>query len=198
MEDRSEVIKQEMEETRADLTDKLQTLERKVADEFMSVKDTVTDSVTNVAENVEETITSVREAFDLPGYVREHPWMSVGGAVLVGYLAHEFLKPNIPAASGGYSGNGQPRAQEGLLSMLGKAVGDEWQSVQRLAARSALGLVEQAIDGSKGEAGVILGHIINRLSAALEEPQAQQQPCSKAGSTEGAGERQPGTTNMKW
>jgi len=203
MEDRTEVIKHEMEERRADLTDKLQNLERKVADELLSVKDTVTDSVENVTENVSESITgtidSVKEAFDIAGYVREHPWLSVGGAVVAGYLAHELMTNKIPVASGGSSGNGQPQANQGLFSFLGGRFGEELQSLERYAARAAIGLVGQAIKGAApGEAGSLIGQVVDRLSSALEEPKPQSQTCATQDCTDGSGEKKPGTTNMRW
>jgi len=204
MEDRTEVIKHEMEEKRADLTDKLQTLERKVTDELLSVKDTVTESVENVTENVTESITgtidSVKEAFDIPGYVREHPWLSVGGAVVAGYLAHELLTNKIPVVSGGSSGNGHPQAnQGGLFSFLGGRFGEELQSLERYAARAALGLVGQAIKGAApGEAGPIIGQVIDRLSSALDDSNPQSQPCATQDCAAGSGEKKPGTTNMRW
>jgi len=199
MEDRTVVIKHEMEEKRADLTNKLQTLERKVADELLSVKDTVTESVEHVTEEVGETITSVKEAFDIPGYVREHPWLSVGGAVLAGYLAHEFLTNKIPVASGGSSGNGQPQANQGLMSFLGGRFGEELQSLERYAARAALGLVGEAIKGAApGEAGPIIGQVVDRLSSALDDSNPQSQPCATQDCAAGSGEKKPGTTNMRW
>jgi len=203
MEDRTEVIKQEMEEKRADLTDKLQNLERKVADELLSVKDTVTDSVENVTENVTESVTdtlnSVKEAFDITGYVREHPWLSVGGAVIAGYLAHEFLTHGTPVMSGGVSGNGHPQTNQGLFSFLGGRFGDELQSLERYAARAAIGLVGQAIKGAApGEAGSIIGQVVDRLSSALEDSTSQSQSCATQDCTEGSGEKKTGTTNMRW
>lgn len=203
MEDRTEVIKQEMEEKRADLTDKLQNLERKVADELLSVKDTVTESVENVTENVTESVTdtikSVKEAFDITGYVREHPWLSVGGAVIAGYLAHEFLTHNTPVLSGGVSGNGRPQTNQGLFSFLGGRFGDELQSLERYAARAAIGLVGQAVKGAApGEAGSIIGQVVDRLSSALEDPNPQSQSCTSQECTEGAGDKKPGATNMRW
>jgi len=82
------VIRQQMEGTRRDLTDKIEQLETKVANTVESVSETVG----NVTETVQETVDAVEHTFDLNWHAQRHPWMLMGGAVLVGFLGGVMLR----------------------------------------------------------------------------------------------------------
>jgi len=84
----SEVIRHQMEGTRRDLADKIDQLEAKVAGTVESVSETVG----NVRETVEETVEAVEHTFDLNWHAQRHPWMLLGGAVLVGFLGGAMLR----------------------------------------------------------------------------------------------------------
>jgi ElaB/YqjD/DUF883 family membrane-anchored ribosome-binding protein len=92
-----EVIGQEMEQTRASLTEKVSALEQQVVgtiqdvtstvqtvrsavqETLHSVKDTVNESVHTVADTMKTT-------FDLPRHTRNHPWEMVAGATALGFV----------------------------------------------------------------------------------------------------------------
>jgi ElaB/YqjD/DUF883 family membrane-anchored ribosome-binding protein len=89
----TEVIKHQMDDTRASLTEKLETLELQVGDTVQgatqaveNVKEAVQNTVEIVKESVQETVQTVKDTFDLPSHVRRHPWAMVGGAMAVGAL----------------------------------------------------------------------------------------------------------------
>jgi len=89
-----------MEGTRASLADKLDTLESHVLDTVHEATDAVSHTVEdvksvvgNVTDSLQETVENVKEAFNLSDHVRRHPWMSLSGAVAVGYLGGTFLFP---------------------------------------------------------------------------------------------------------
>jgi hypothetical protein len=69
MNDTPEVIRQQMEETKSQLSEKLESLENQVS----------------------EGVQSVSDAFDIPLQVERHPWIAVGGSFVLGYLASELL-----------------------------------------------------------------------------------------------------------
>lgn len=112
----TDLIKQQMGQTRTALTEKLQTLENKVIGAFVSTTDmvaqtvqdvgaTVRDATQNVRATMSETVSSVREAFDMPRQIDQHPWLMVGGSVLAGYVGGVVLDnlehgrlPSLPAA----------------------------------------------------------------------------------------------------
>lgn len=128
MDSESQVIREQMDQTRASLTDKLEELENKVmgsvqgasnavretVEEVMhtveSVKETVHDTVETVKGTVQETVDTVkgsvsdtvdtvRETFDIQHQVDKHPWMMMAGATAVGFIAGTLMTPS-------HNGNG--------------------------------------------------------------------------------------------
>jgi hypothetical protein len=98
MADHPEVIRQQMEETRSQLADKLEKLENQVSDTVQSTTEAVTDTVEAVKETVENVTTSVKdtvqnvsEAFDLGRQTERHPWIVFGASVAVGCLAAQLF-----------------------------------------------------------------------------------------------------------
>src|SRR5262249_8142063 len=109
----TELIKQQMGQTRASLTEKLETLENKVlgtvndttstvSNTVQQVTSTVRDTVREVGATVRETtgdvragvreaVSSARDAVDLSRQVREHPWLMLGGSVVAGYVGGVLL-----------------------------------------------------------------------------------------------------------
>jgi len=96
------VIRQQMEETRTALTQKLETLEEKVVSTVQGATSAVTDTVENVKEAVEETVTTVkdtvqdtvetvRDSLDVERHVQRRPWLMFGGSVLLGFVAGQLL-----------------------------------------------------------------------------------------------------------
>jgi len=108
MDHESEVIKQQMEQTRASLAEKLETLEEHVTSTVRNTTDAVAGTVEAVKETVESTVDSVKgaventvntvsesvenvketvvETFDFSHHMQQHPWLMLGGGVLAGYL----------------------------------------------------------------------------------------------------------------
>jgi ElaB/YqjD/DUF883 family membrane-anchored ribosome-binding protein len=116
MDHESEVIKQQMEQTRSALAEKLETLEEHVSSTVRNTTEAVTGTVEAVKGAVEDTVDSVKgavkdtvdsvsdsvetvkEAFDLNRQIREHPWLVLGGGVLVGYLGATLFEKGVEAA----------------------------------------------------------------------------------------------------
>jgi hypothetical protein len=93
----TELIKQQMGQTRSALTEKLENLETKVFGTLDSAANTVNqtvhlvgssvrESTENVRDTMRETVSSVRDAFDLSRQFHEHPWLLLGGSVVAGYV----------------------------------------------------------------------------------------------------------------
>jgi ElaB/YqjD/DUF883 family membrane-anchored ribosome-binding protein len=79
MDDQPEVIRQQMEETRSALTDKIGRLEQ---------------AVTQKVQAVTQTVDTVKETIDIRRYVRNHPWAALGAAVAVGFAGGTALGPH--------------------------------------------------------------------------------------------------------
>jgi ElaB/YqjD/DUF883 family membrane-anchored ribosome-binding protein len=129
MENETEVIKHQMEETRTALTEKLEAVEELVAstvkettqavsDTVSTVTNTVENTVSTVAESVENVTESVKSAFDFQGYVDQHPWLVLGGGVAVGYLLGRLLPSAAPSWNGSSAASAPstPSYSEGATS----------------------------------------------------------------------------------
>jgi ElaB/YqjD/DUF883 family membrane-anchored ribosome-binding protein len=97
VENEPEVIRQQMQETRTSLTEKLEALEQQVTgtvqeakaavtDTVTTVKDAVTGTVDAVKDTVQDTVESVKETLDLRRQVERHPWAMLGGSVAAGFV----------------------------------------------------------------------------------------------------------------
>jgi len=110
MENETDVIRNQMLETRTALTEKLEALEEKVvstvqdttanvAETVQNVTEKVEETVSDVSESVHETVESVKSTLDLTRQTENHPWAMFGGAVAVGYLGGCLLPSLGQAAS---------------------------------------------------------------------------------------------------
>jgi len=113
-----ELIREQMNETRAAMSEKLELLEQKVVDTVDGTATAVTDAVEAVKDTVKETtsavaetvcqvkesvsetvhtvtdtvkggLTSVKDFFD----IRKNPWLGIGGSVVAGYVVAKFVFP---------------------------------------------------------------------------------------------------------
>jgi ElaB/YqjD/DUF883 family membrane-anchored ribosome-binding protein len=88
MDDSPEVIRQQMQETRASLAEKIETLEQQVVGTVQDARQSVTD-----------TVQSVKDAFDLKLQVQRHPWAIMGGSVAVGFVAGSLMEHMRPVSA---------------------------------------------------------------------------------------------------
>jgi ElaB/YqjD/DUF883 family membrane-anchored ribosome-binding protein len=105
----TEVIRQQMAETRSSLQDKLETLEQQVKETVQeatdsvqtvkeavqetvgTVKETVQDTVESVKGTVQDTVESVKQSLNVSDHVRNHPWLFFAGAATVGFVGTRWL-----------------------------------------------------------------------------------------------------------
>jgi hypothetical protein len=91
------VIRNQMDRTRADLSDQIDRLEHRVSENLFSTGEAVTD----ILGTVRETVRSVRHAADLRSHVVGHPWIAFGSAVALGYVATRLAtRPKVMEAAG--------------------------------------------------------------------------------------------------
>ena len=106
-----EALRAEVDETKARLVDKLQTLEHRIVDSWQDASTAVAETVENVKATVETTVHAVQgavhdsteamgRALDLPAHVRRHPWFMLGGALLLGVVAGHVLRGHAAGRSG--------------------------------------------------------------------------------------------------
>jgi ElaB/YqjD/DUF883 family membrane-anchored ribosome-binding protein len=129
MENDTEVIRQQMAETRTSLSEKVEAVEELVASAVKETTQAVNKTVENVTDAVEGTVNTVKEtvagtvntvketvagtvntvtdsvesvknALDISGYVEKHPWLVMGGCVAVGYALGSMLGESQPHRAG--------------------------------------------------------------------------------------------------
>jgi ElaB/YqjD/DUF883 family membrane-anchored ribosome-binding protein len=109
MENEPELIRDQMQETRTALTEKLDTLQQKVADTVESittpvtetvqtVKEAVSDTVDSVKETFSDTVDSVKETFNLSRQIEQHPWPIMLGSVAAGFMLGRLLPSPVKTA----------------------------------------------------------------------------------------------------
>jgi ElaB/YqjD/DUF883 family membrane-anchored ribosome-binding protein len=177
----TELIKQQMGQTRTALTEKIETLETKVFTTMGTTTDTVAQTVHEVGATVRETaqdvratmhetMASVRDALDLSRQMHQHPWLMLGGSVLVGYVGGLVLDnlergqmPSLPSLPVGAEQllprdsevreriEAQPPAKRGGSSFfraLAETFAPELDKLKRTALGMAMGVVRQKISES--------------------------------------------------
>jgi hypothetical protein len=87
----AEVTRARMGDTRAALSEKLESLEQRMADTVHGAADAVANTVENVKDVVHETVLNVRDTFDIPLQVERHPWAMLGGSLALGFLGGYLL-----------------------------------------------------------------------------------------------------------
>jgi len=110
MDEEPEVIRQQMEQTRSSLTDKIEQLEQTVGENVQSttaavastmdsVKDVVQTTAETMKGTVRETVDSVKETFDIRRYFAQYPWAAFGASVGVGMAGNVLFGGHSAASS---------------------------------------------------------------------------------------------------
>jgi len=86
MAEEPDVIRQQIDETRSSLTEKLETLEGQVRGTVQEAKASVEGTIQNVKDTVHDTVATVKRTFDVRYQTERHPWAMVGGSVLAGFM----------------------------------------------------------------------------------------------------------------
>jgi ElaB/YqjD/DUF883 family membrane-anchored ribosome-binding protein len=176
-----EVIRGQMEETRSSLAGKLEALERTV----IKPVETATHAVANTVEAAQEAVTTVKETFDFRHHIQHHPWLAMGGAVLVGFIGGRLLtSANPPLATGAPpppSGpNGRYEAQPASSSREEEGNG-LFGALKGLAIGAAMGLLRDMVAKSAPQnlASDLVKWVddaTTRLGGKPVDPYPEQQP----------------------
>jgi ElaB/YqjD/DUF883 family membrane-anchored ribosome-binding protein len=120
------------------------------------VKETMAGAAESMKVTFQNAADTVREAFDLPAQVDRHPWLMVGGAVAVGFVAGKLLDyaPDAMAAVGSAAESGEWFAESaksaagaaasaagGLMSTAESMFGPEINKLKELALGALLGVI---------------------------------------------------------
>lgn len=197
MAEKPEVIRHQMEETRAALTEKIEALEEKVvgtvqeatsavSETVDTIKEATQETVGTVKDTVQETVSAVRDTFDLELQFQRHPWVLLGGSVAVGYVAGRLLDrsagpaprpetPRVTPAVAQTNGHAEkvlpPPAEEPKGAWLGpvnEALQPGLTTLKGLAIGTLMALVRDAVTRSlSDEAGMKLREVMDDVTVRL-------------------------------
>jgi ElaB/YqjD/DUF883 family membrane-anchored ribosome-binding protein len=194
MDPEPDVIRQQIEETRSALTDKLETLEAEVKGTVQSARDTVD----NVKETVHNAKESVKRTFDIPYQVDRHPFAMLGLSFVSGVVAGALVGGQITTgrrlsrrmAEASYeppqrretgaslwshlthAGDGRP----GFVDRLGQQLGGEMEKVKDLAIDTLVGVVGDVARRAIPELGRAAEQWMSRAAAQVGAPPQQYGP----------------------
>jgi ElaB/YqjD/DUF883 family membrane-anchored ribosome-binding protein len=208
-----EETRQDMEETRASMTEKLELLEERVRETLEDTKSAVDNIVENVKETVgetvgvvketvegakstvedivenvkgtmDETVTTVKQAFDLSYQVEQHPWLMVGGAVLLGKLLGGFLRrePRTNGHSYDEEENGKSAYAAALSGNVGIYAKDDGKSYSESPERSRFAQAPEKsrwwseLGQFQEEVNVVKGAVIGTVMGTMRELIRQSMP----------------------
>jgi ElaB/YqjD/DUF883 family membrane-anchored ribosome-binding protein len=169
-----EMIRRKVEEKRAALTDKIETLEEEVVDtvkgateavndtveavkdSVAAVTDSVKDTVGTVKDTVAEGVETVKDWFDMKAHVQNQPWLMLGGAAGLGFLLGRMLpaatveKAPPEATKAVHTGNGHHREKRhasahGTGGKKGPDFGPELGKLKALALGALIGTARDMI-----------------------------------------------------
>jgi ElaB/YqjD/DUF883 family membrane-anchored ribosome-binding protein len=177
----TELVKQQMGQTRAALTEKVETLEKKVLGTVNEATDTVSQTVHEIGctaretardlrATMHETVSSVRDALDVSQQMRHHPWLMLSGSVFAGYVGGRLLDnlehghmPSLPALGTGPEQllprdselreriQAEPAARRSMPSFF-RALAETFGPELEKAKRAAVGLALGLVRDKLGEA----------------------------------------------
>jgi len=151
--------------------DTVENVSGKVQETVADLTDKVHDAMATVTDKFQQTVQSVSDAFDLRLQVERHPWLVVGGAVVVGFTGASILNgltrrtqaPPAPPPQPAYAAsspppraeappNGQPAAsplpdwlRDELGRLRGLAIGSLMSVVRDLARQAMPGPIGQRL-----------------------------------------------------
>jgi ElaB/YqjD/DUF883 family membrane-anchored ribosome-binding protein len=181
MDEKPEVIRHRIEETRTALTEKLETLEREVRgtvrdareavtctaetvrdavnSTVASVRDTFNTTVEDVREKVHETAYTVKETFNLDHQVRAHPWAMFGSSVAVGMAVGTLL----PGQGGG------SRRGSRTVDSLTYAPGMEEPSTAQSSVGTVRSNVPSALSDASHKAAGLLSGLMKQFAPEIDK-----------------------------
>jgi len=214
MENETDMIRDQMAETRTSLTEKIDKLQeqvlgtvegttRTVTQTVEAVQEAVQDTVGSVKESFQDTVDTVKSAFDLSEQMNKHPWLMMGGAVAVGFLGGRMLLGHdykaLPPPSDGSAPRRPPSRTEATTAAVSSAASATAGWLEELAAP----LLKQAEQMALGMLAGVASDLIH--SSAPEGMRGQlnemvEKFASSAGTTpirglfsgDQAGQGQPG------
>lgn len=143
-----EQVRDTLEETRSAVVEIVDNVRDTVGDTVNTVKDTfdgakttVEDIVENVKGTVDDTVTKMKQSFDLRYQVEQHPWLMVGGAVIVGSMIAGYTGRRSDPTNRRFTRN---RKSSSWANALGQYQ-EEWDIIKGVVTSAIIGTVTGVI-----------------------------------------------------
>jgi ElaB/YqjD/DUF883 family membrane-anchored ribosome-binding protein len=179
-------IHQEIDQTRADLAQKVEELEEKVRDTVLSATENVGDTIETVTTTVQQTVDTVKRTFDLNYQMQQRPWTLIGGCVLAGFLIGALVSRGRPSRgrsrvssypdyapaserSLASSAAAEPAASQGpgFLSGLMEQFGPEIDKIKGAAIGYLVGMARDSIKEALPSLGQQIEEVTNSVTTKL-------------------------------
>ena len=199
MSDTVEMIREQMDETRSNLSEKLESLEHQVSQTVQATGTAVHATVGAVQETVEtvtgavqDAVHSVSNALDVRRQIDRHPWLVLGGSAVLGYFAAEFLarsarksgqppeaalSPRASTQSAEHE-NGKPAVQSaaaGAAVVAAYEAGLKSSSWHELRSMAISALIAIAQDVVSHAIPPVMNYLIGKRGGAQSGPPAASQ-----------------------
>lgn len=149
-----EEIRQDIDDTRSRLTDKLESLEEQVRDTVQGARDSVEDTIESVKGTVHDTIRAVKRTFDLKYQTQKHPWGMFGGSLASGFILGSLLPTRArghDARAGSPGSITEPQLGSRFLGNGHSPVSGEVEPASHRDTPSAMGNLLHRFDGEIGQ-----------------------------------------------
>jgi ElaB/YqjD/DUF883 family membrane-anchored ribosome-binding protein len=203
MDPQPDVIRQQIEETRSNLTEKLETLEAEVKGTVQSARDTVEsakesvqETISNVKETVQNAKETVKRTFDIPYQVDRHPWAMMGLSFVSGIVAGALVGGRVStdhriARRMSEASREPPERAEttpaaawsrvthdghagpGFVDRLTHQLGNEFEKAKDLALETMVGVVRDVVRRSIPALGQAVEDLMTRAAEQVGAPPQQ-------------------------
>jgi len=213
MDPQPDLIRQQIDQTRSSLTEKLETLEAEVKETVQTARQTVQGTINGVKETVQNARDTVKRTFDVEYQVTEHPWAMLGLSVVSGVAFGALLGPHLSAgrrltrrmaelsAEPLERSEGAPAAawarptqeestRPSFLDKLGRQLGDEVEKAKDLAITTLVGVVADVARRSIPALGSAVEDMMVRAATPCGAP-PQQYAANRPEAEEGSNYHTP-------
>jgi len=196
MDPQPDVIRQQIDQTRCSLTEKLETLEAEVKGTVQSARDTVENAREAVSETITNVKQTVKQTFDLSYQVDHHPWAMLGLSLVSGLVVGALVgsrtnsdrrmvrrmseaseEPRLRSESSLADGRSRMAYEEparpGFMDKLSGQLGNELEKVKDLAITTLVGVVSDVARRSIPALGSAVEEMMVRAASESGAPPQQ-------------------------
>jgi len=166
-----ELIKQDMNETRQSLTEKVAALEHHVVgtlhdatsavhETVCTVKTALKDTVGAVTDSVSTMSQGVKDTFDIRSHIRDRPWAAIAGAALSGIVTGYLTAP---------TGERQKTSSFSRSTANGNGVDATYAASRPAAPAQAGGILDDLMHTVRQELKTVTENAVMTLAATLKQ-----------------------------